>query len=162
MRSLNLMGRRVGASAAEARRFNQSKAGRRRGGGASGRAIKPVLENLENRMMLALTVTPTIPAPGSTNLTTEGGLDWIHFGYPDSATGVHRKNTIGPVTLNPFTRIGAGPTGTGDTTGMSFSWTDALPNFGLAQDVTEPDDPVTLVNGQNDGDPDAGAPPGAE
>ena len=160
MRSLNLMGRRVGASAAEGRRFNKSKAGRR--GGASGRAIKPVLENLENRMMLALTVTPTIPAPGSTNLTTEGGLDWIHFGYPDSATGLHRKNAPGPVLLNPFTRIGAAPTGTGDTTGMSVSWTDALPNFALAQDVTDPDDPVTLVNGQDDNDGAAGAPPGAE
>src|SRR6185503_15594651 len=96
--------------------------------------LAQAIEQLEGRMLLTLTGTVATPA-ADTNLTSEGTLDWAHFGFPDSPTGIHRKAGVTGTRISNFSPIGTPTVGIGDTTNK-FSWTDAQPRFELAQDVT--------------------------
>jgi hypothetical protein len=83
---------------------------------------------------------------GTTNLTTEGNMDWVHWGHPDSPVGMHRKNAPIGGTINGFTVIDGGTAGdatvtTADTPN-SFTWTDDA--FG---DASRPGNPVTIPGG---------------
>ena len=83
---------------------------------------------------------------GTTNLTTEGNIDWVHWGFPDTAVGMHRKHAPVGGTVNGFTVIDGGTTGdatvtTADTPN-SFTWTDDA--FG---DASQPGNPVTIPGG---------------
>jgi len=66
------------------------------------------------------------PPPGSVNLTTEGNLDWIHWGL-SAATDVNRKVT-GLSQISNFTTIGAGTSVVRLTDSASkYSWIDGTP-----------------------------------
>src|SRR6267142_2545378 len=66
------------------------------------------------------------PPPGSVNLTTEGHLDWIHWGL-SAATDVNRKVT-GLSQISNFTTIGAGTNVVRLTDSASkYSWIDGSP-----------------------------------
>jgi hypothetical protein len=101
-----------------------------------------------------LTITPTTPISGDTNLTNEGNLDWLHIGYPNSPTTSHQKiNVVGPRITVP-TAVGGGVFTTYNTTGKTFTWTDAQPVV-TANDVTKPGDPLVAIPG-TPGDSPAG------
>jgi hypothetical protein len=101
-----------------------------------------------------LTVTPTTPISGDTNLTTEGNLDWLHIGYPANPTTSHQKiNVVGPRITVP-TAVGGGVFTTYNTTGKTFTWTDAQPVI-TTNDVTKPGDPLVAIPG-TPGDSPAG------
>lgn len=140
-----------------ARNFRKNKTNK----GRLPRAVIQTLEQLECRQLLSgsISITPTTPLVGDTNLTAEGNLDWLDIGYPANPTAVHTKNHVTGPRLSAVTTVGGSPV-TVTTPGKTFTWTDATPPIGT--DVTLPSDPVTLVNGQNDSDTEAGAPPAAE
>lgn len=67
------------------------------------------------------------PAPASVNLTTDGAVDWIHWGL-NAATDVDRKIT-GLSQISNFTTIGAGTNITRLTDSPSkYSWIDGTPD----------------------------------
>jgi len=101
-----------------------------------------------------ITPKPIVVATGDHNLTTEGNLDWIHFGYPATATKSHSKGGVTGPQLAPYTVIG-GATVTGyTTTGDTFTWTDAAGGAVTTTDITNPGDPITGIpdngNGPNE------------
>jgi len=66
------------------------------------------------------------PPPASVNLTTEGNLDWIHWGL-SAATDVNRKVT-GLSQISNFTTIGSGTSVVRLTDSPSkYSWIDGSP-----------------------------------
>ncbi|HEY7118947.1 MAG TPA: PA14 domain-containing protein [Tepidisphaeraceae bacterium] len=126
------------------------------------RAVSHAVESLEGRFLLSgsLTVTPTTPLVGDTNLSAEGNLDWVHFGYPASPTKIHQKAGVTGPRLADFTTIGSATPVAASTSGKTFTWTDATAPAPTV--LTGPGDAIIEVDGQNDGDVDAGPPPAAE
>lgn len=107
-----------------------------------------------------LTVTPTTPISGDTNLSTEGNLDWEQFGFPSDPTSVVSKEGVTGPHIGDLKTIGSATAVSTTTPGKTFTWTDE-PDAGLS-DVTQPTDPVQIVNGIDDGDGSVGPPPAAE
>jgi hypothetical protein len=107
-----------------------------------------------------LTVTPTTGISGDTNLSEEGNLDWEQIGFPTDPTVINSKQGVTGRRISDFTPIGSFVPVATTTPGKTFTWTDAPP-AGMS-DVTSATDPVTIVNGANDGDAEAGVPPGGE
>lgn len=64
----------------------------------------------------------TAPAPGQSDLTREGALDWIHFGYSDKSA-VTRKGG-GPELFSALTNIGDGHTDRTSGCPVSIKWSD--------------------------------------
>lgn len=73
-----------------------------------------------------LSATAPTTAPFNNNLTTEGNLDWMHFGLTTAAS-VNRKSGV-PVRLT-YTKLNADPFrfGDGPTLRPTHSWTDGSP-----------------------------------
>ncbi|HEV8606892.1 MAG TPA: PEP-CTERM sorting domain-containing protein [Tepidisphaeraceae bacterium] len=68
------------------------------------------------------------PPAASNNLTTEGALDWIHWGL-NTATDVNRKAT-GLSQISNFTTVGSGTTVVRLTNSASkYSWIDGSPTL---------------------------------
>jgi hypothetical protein len=110
-----------------------------------------------NPLPTGTTTSTSTPVTGDVNLTTEGTLDWAHWGDLDVPGGYEHKYVTTGVRLGDWTLLGTGATAQAfDLPVGTFSYTDGTPDF------TFPGDTVAIVNGQNDGDADAGAPPAAE
>ena len=86
----------------------------------------------------------TSPPPNSVNLTTEGTLDWAHWGNGGVAGFDHK----GGVTqrISNYTVIGTNPVQSFSDNLTSFSWTDGTPNPS-ATNVTTGVDVNDLGNG---------------
>ena len=99
-----------------------------------------------------LTVIPTTPISGDTNLDVEGNLDWEQIGYPTNSSSVNRK----PATpnLGTITPIGNGTVFPTTTPAKTFTMPSLV-------DITSPNDPVTRVDG-TDNDAESGVPPVGE
>jgi hypothetical protein len=111
----------------------------------AGDAIAAITVNTQVVPPGSVTVkTPTV-ATGDHNLTTEGNLDWIHFGYPNDPTRVHLKGGVVGPQLAPYTVIGAATVTAYNTTGDTFTWTDAAGGAVSATDVTNPGDAITGI-----------------
>jgi hypothetical protein len=74
----------------------------------------------------AALITGSVSTPGAVNLTTEGAVDWIHWGR-STPTDVTRKASGGSKISN-HTLIGAGSTRARMTVSPStYSWSDGTP-----------------------------------
>ena len=112
-------------------------------------------DTLSNILTLSTTNAPpgellntatVVGATGDTNLTANGNLDWVHWGYPDDPTRVHRKHNVVGNRITGFFVIDGpapgAPTITAiDTTGKTYSWTDDA--FG---DASQPGNPVLATS----------------
>ena len=68
------------------------------------------------------------------NLTTEGTLDWVHWGL-GSATDINRKNSVAPG-IGPLAGVGANPIQQLDTNHLAFSWSDGAPTLAVSNSPT--------------------------
>ncbi|MGF1656682.1 MAG: hypothetical protein ACFCU3_06845 [Verrucomicrobiales bacterium] len=62
------------------------------------------------------------PAPGTVDLTTEGKLDWVHFGGWQAEGSISRKR--GAHLISNVTQVGEGHIGVTDGSPVSMSWSD--------------------------------------
>jgi hypothetical protein len=65
------------------------------------------------------------PAPATSNLTTEGKLDWLHWGLGADADAVNRKRSVAP--LITTRKLGSSSVGTYKNRPVAVSWTDGTP-----------------------------------
>jgi hypothetical protein len=72
----------------------------------------------------ALIVTLATPGP-TVNLTTEGTLDWTHWGLT-SPSSFNRKSGV-TAQISNYTRIGTGSVNRVKANPVAFSWTDGTP-----------------------------------
>ncbi len=81
-----------------------------------------------------LSATAPVTAPFNNNLTTEGSLDWMHFGRT-SANTINRKSGITP--LFTYTQLSAAPGkfGHNATLRPTHAWTDGAPQLVEAGDA---------------------------
>ncbi|HEY0713597.1 MAG TPA: hypothetical protein VGF45_13040, partial [Polyangia bacterium] len=74
---------------------------------------------------------PTVGgAIASTNLTTLGKLDWVHWGYGRNVMAINRKRNVTPL-VSTFTKIGSRPLGTYNDRPSAHSWSDGQPNTSI-------------------------------
>lgn len=73
-------------------------------------------------------------APGSVDLTSEGTIDWIHWGYP-TASNVNRKAGLAPQ-ISTFTKIGADPVQGYSDNHTGYSWSDGTPTAAVTDTHT--------------------------
>jgi alpha-tubulin suppressor-like RCC1 family protein len=71
----------------------------------------------------SLTIPTPVTSPSSVTLTTEGTLDWTHWGRT-SATDYNHKNTTSQI--GNFKKIGSGTVTTFTGTTTNFIWTDGV------------------------------------
>src|SRR3954463_8408244 len=91
-----------------ARNFRKNQANK----GRLPQAVIQTLEQLECRQLLSgsISITPTTPLVGDTNLSAEGNLDWLDIGYPSNPTKVHTKNKVVGPRLSAVTTVGGSAT----------------------------------------------------
>ena len=94
----------------------------------------------------SLTLSSAV-ADGDHSLTSEGNLDWIHFGYPNDPTKVHDKGSVPGPHLVPFGVIGGGTAlvTSYNTTGDTFTWNDAAAGAVSNIDITSPGDNIVGI-----------------
>jgi hypothetical protein len=80
-----------------------------------------------------LTGTRSIP-PAAVDLTTEGTLDWIHWGY-SSGSSFNRKTAVEPQISN-VVALGPGPFEQYANNYTTFSWEDGNPNADVRSTTT--------------------------
>jgi hypothetical protein len=66
------------------------------------------------------------PPPGNVNLTTEGTLDWAHWGNGGTQVFDHRNGVTQQI--SNYTVLGTNPVQSLSDNPTSFSWTDGTPN----------------------------------
>ena len=74
--------------------------------------------------------TMTQPPPESVNLTEEGGLDWIHWGYNQS-NSAHRKTGV-VEQISDYTSLGSQVVEVYTNNFTLFSWSDGTPTASVA------------------------------
>ncbi|HEX3187644.1 MAG TPA: Ig-like domain-containing protein, partial [Pyrinomonadaceae bacterium] len=86
-----------------------------------------------------------IPSPSSANLTTEGLIDWAHWGRGGASVFEHKTGITQQI--SNFTKIGTAPLSWFNDGPTNFSWTDGTPVLSISDSPTGSNTSGAVGNG---------------